>query len=101
MLRSDAAQSQDAEILPVDYPNLHKDVAKGHRILIRDGRVELVVKSVEKELVRCRVLRWPVVQMDDGHWRETGFRFSEFDVPFVEEGREFQFYHSTTGDDRA
>jgi nitrate reductase NapA len=53
-----------------------------------------------QELVKARGLRWPVVEKD-GVWRETQFRFAEFDDPFVEDGREFQFYHSTTGDDRA
>ncbi|MHC5024270.1 MAG: molybdopterin-dependent oxidoreductase, partial [Planctomycetota bacterium] len=52
-------------------------------------------------LVEARGLRWPVVQQPDGTWRETRFRFSEFDDPYVEDGREFQFYHSTTKDDRA
>ncbi len=53
------------------------------------------------ELVKARGLRWPVVKMPNGTWRETRFRFSEFDDPFVERGREIQFYHSTTKDDRA
>jgi nitrate reductase (cytochrome) len=53
------------------------------------------------EYVKARGLRWPVVEQTDGSWRETKFRFSEFDDPFVEEGKEFQFYHSVTGDDRA
>lgn len=53
------------------------------------------------EYVRSRGLRWPVVEQPDGTWRETRFRFSEFDDPYVEEGREFQFYHSVTKDDRA
>ncbi|MBT3218559.1 MAG: molybdopterin-dependent oxidoreductase [Proteobacteria bacterium] len=52
-------------------------------------------------LVEARGLRWPVVQQEDGTWRETEFRFAEFDDPYVEKGREFQFYHSTSGDDRA
>lgn len=53
------------------------------------------------EYVRTRGLRWPVVQQPDETWRETRFRFSGFDDPFVEDGREFQFYHSVTKDDRA
>src|SRR5690606_25459998 len=53
------------------------------------------------ELVKARGLRWPVVQQTDGSWRETRFRLAEFDDPFVEEGRKFQFYHSVTKDDRA
>ncbi len=53
------------------------------------------------ELVKARGLRWPVVETDDGGWRETRFRFSGFDDPFVEEGKRIQFYHSVTKDDRA
>lgn len=53
------------------------------------------------EYVKARGLRWPVVEQDDGTWRETKFRFSGFDDPFVEEGKEFDFYHSTSGDGRA
>ncbi len=52
-------------------------------------------------LVEKRGLRWPVVETEDGVWEETEFRFAEFDDPFVDEGAEFQFYHSPTGDDRA
>jgi len=53
------------------------------------------------EYVKARGLRWPVVQQPDGSWRETKFRFASFDDPYVEKGREFQFYHSTTKDGRA
>lgn len=53
------------------------------------------------EYVKTRGMRWPVVQQKDGSWKETLFRFSEGYDPFVEEGKEFQFYHSTTKDDRA
>ncbi|MHC5026912.1 MAG: molybdopterin-dependent oxidoreductase, partial [Planctomycetota bacterium] len=53
------------------------------------------------ELVKARGLRWPVIQQDDGTWRETRFRFAGFDDPFVAEGKEFDFYHSTTNDGRA
>jgi len=48
-----------------------------------------------------RGLRWPVTQQEDGSWRETRFRFWGRDDPYVEEGKEFDFYHSTTGNGRA
>jgi nitrate reductase NapA len=51
--------------------------------------------------VKERGLRWPVVEQEDGSWRETRFRFSAFDDPYVKEGQPFEFYHSTTGDGRA
>lgn len=53
------------------------------------------------EYVRARGLRWPVVESDDGAWRETRFRFVEGEDPYVEPGAGVQFYHSTTHDGRA
>ncbi|EMI53970.1 molybdopterin-dependent oxidoreductase [Rhodopirellula sallentina] len=54
-----------------------------------------------EEYVKARGLRWPVVEQQDGSWRETRFRFSGFDDPFVAEGEEFDFYHSSTKDGKA
>jgi nitrate reductase NapA len=54
-----------------------------------------------EEYVRSRGLRWPVVQQEDGTWRETRYRFSEFDDPFVTAGANLEFYHSTSNDGRA
>ncbi len=54
-----------------------------------------------EEYVKARGLRWPVVQQDDGSWRETRFRFSGFDDPFVEKGEKIDFYHSPTNDGKA
>lgn len=53
------------------------------------------------EYVKARGLRWPVVQQKNGSWRETRFRFAEFDDPYVEEGAGIDFYHSPTNDSRA
>ena len=52
------------------------------------------------EYVKARGLRWPVVQRD-GVWRETRWRFSESDDPYVAKGTGIQFYHSVTGDGKA
>jgi nitrate reductase NapA len=54
-----------------------------------------------QEYVKAHGLRWPVVEQPDGRWRETRFRFSEFDDPYVRKGAGIQFYHSTSKDDRA
>lgn len=51
--------------------------------------------------VEARGLRWPVVEQPDGTWRETRFRFAEFDDPYVKKGAGIDFYHSTTKDGRA
>ena len=53
------------------------------------------------EYVRAHGLRWPVVAQPDGTWKETRFRFSENDDPFVAKGKKIQFYQSVTKDDRA
>ncbi len=53
------------------------------------------------EYVKARGLRWPVVQQQDGSWRETRWRFAGFDDPYVAKGKDFQFYHSVTKDDKA
>lgn len=54
-----------------------------------------------EEYVKTRGLRWPVVQQTDGSWRETRFRFAEFDDPYVKKGSTLDFYHSPTKDGRA
>ena len=53
------------------------------------------------EYVKTRGMRWPVVKQPDGSWRETRFRFSEFDDPYVKKGAGIEFYHSTTKDGKA
>ena len=53
------------------------------------------------EYVKTRGLRWPVVQQEDGSWRETKFRFSAFSDPYVAPGKEYDFYHSPTKDGKA
>ncbi|NUQ52215.1 MAG: molybdopterin-dependent oxidoreductase [Phycisphaerales bacterium] len=54
-----------------------------------------------QEYVKSRGLRWPVIQQPDGTWKETRWRFSEFDDPYVAKGKGMQFYHSVTKDDKA
>ncbi len=52
-------------------------------------------------LVKERGLRWPVVESPDGTFQETRWRFVEGADVYVEKGRQFQFYHSVTKDNRA
>ena len=59
-----------------------------------------------EQYVQARGLRWPVVKQEDGTWRETRWRFSSFDDPYVRAGEngdkpELDFYHSTTKDGKA
>lgn len=46
-------------------------------------------------------LRWPVVQDDNGNWNETKRRFVGGEDPFVDAGKDVQFYMAKAGDDRA
>lgn len=41
--------------IPIQYENLYKDVSKGHRILIEDGKIQLTVQSVKDKTIICRV----------------------------------------------
>ncbi|HEY9199562.1 MAG TPA: pyruvate kinase, partial [Gammaproteobacteria bacterium] len=43
-------------LIPSQYKTLAKDVAKGERILLDDGKLELRVQSVSGDEVRCRVV---------------------------------------------
>ena len=54
-----------------------------------------------QEYVKSRGLRWPVIQQADGSWKETRWRFAEHGDVYVEKGKGFDFYHSTSKDGRA
>ena len=47
-------------VIPSQYKSLHKDVKKGERILLDDGKLSLRVLGVKDQDVRCKVL--------DGGW---------------------------------
>ena len=78
--------------------NVDKVLFEEYRLFSRYKHKDL---APYEEYVKARGLRWPVVQQQDGTWRETKFRFSEFDDPYVKKGAEIQFYHSVTKDDKA
>jgi pyruvate kinase len=42
--------------IPVTYPNLHEDVKTGQRLLLDDGLLEVIVKSVKGKDVVCEVI---------------------------------------------
>ncbi|MFT5413283.1 MAG: nitrate reductase NapA, partial [Verrucomicrobiales bacterium] len=88
-----------------DWEHYYSENFNVDRALFEEYRVMTTAKHKDvapyDELVKTQGLRWPVVQQPDGSWRETRYRFSEFDDPYVEKGKEIQFYHSTTKDDRA
>lgn len=52
--------------IPVDHPELHKFIKKGHRILIDDGRVELVTTSVKGTVVSAEVVQAGFIKSHKG-----------------------------------
>jgi pyruvate kinase len=47
---------KDGEI-PLVYPGLEKRVKKGNHILIDDGNIEVVVESIKKNKILCKILQ--------------------------------------------
>src|SRR5262249_34678368 len=43
--------------IPVPFPGLSRAVRRGARVLLRDGTMELVVLGINRQEVRCRVVR--------------------------------------------
>jgi len=78
--------------------NVDEQLFEEYRAFTRMKKKDIAPYS---EYVASRGLRWPVVETADGSWRETRWRFCGHDDPYVEEGKDIQFYCSKTGDDRA
>ncbi|MBT8037994.1 MAG: molybdopterin-dependent oxidoreductase [Verrucomicrobiae bacterium] len=94
---------QGNEVPIWDYDHFHdinvdRELYEEYRPLTHGKRKNVAPYDV---LVNAHGLRWPVVQTKDGNWRETRFRFTEADDPFVKKGTGIQFYNSTTKDDKA
>ena len=51
-----STQSYREGFLPVTYKDLHKDVKVGHRILIDDGLLEVLVREVKGSTIRAKVI---------------------------------------------
>jgi len=52
--------------IPVDYSGLLKDVKKGHRVLLRDGRAELLVAEKKGRQLRCKVRQGCTLSSNQG-----------------------------------
>ena len=46
----------DKKKIPIDYPRLHQEIKKGHRILIADGVMECVVEAVKGQDIHAKVV---------------------------------------------
>ena len=53
-------------IIPCQYPSLHKDVKVGDRILLDDGKMELKVLEVVRRDIQCRVIYSGILQDKKG-----------------------------------
>lgn len=49
-------KSMTDNIIPVDYSGIANDVSIGEKILIDDGKLQLIVKQVENEIVHAEVI---------------------------------------------
>jgi pyruvate kinase len=56
----------DQGLIPVTYRHLPSDVQAGDRVLIDDGRIELVVEATSTETVDCRVVIPGVIKSHKG-----------------------------------
>jgi pyruvate kinase len=57
----------DEDVLPIDYKNFAKDVVSEQRVLIRDGRIALIVdKIIDDKTVSCTVRRGGEVSANQG-----------------------------------
>lgn len=57
---------QPGEPMPVTYRTFHKDVKKGHRILMDDGKLEAIVEGVRGKVVTAKVVFGGVLKSNKG-----------------------------------
>ncbi|MFC1824507.1 pyruvate kinase [Thermodesulfobacteriota bacterium] len=58
--------SFNQKTIPVDYPYLMDDVSSGDRILLADGRVELIIEEKHSDRLKARVLVGGVIHSHKG-----------------------------------
>ncbi len=56
ILRFQHKESYDGEIIPVDYKGIAEDVKPGDKILIDDGKIQLIAVEVNNSIVSAKVL---------------------------------------------
>jgi len=67
--------------IPIQYPNLYKDVKPGDPILIDDAKIELQVLSIKNKAITCKVKIGDVINSHKG----MNFPKSEIRTPAVTE----------------
>ncbi len=70
-----------AGIVPVDYPELHKFIEAGERLLVDDGHIELKVKKVEGTKIVCEVVEGSLILSHKG----LNFPDSDLDIDALDE----------------
>lgn len=59
-------EQTQADIIPIDYRDLVNDVAVGHRVLMDDGLLSLVIEKIEGNKVYVRVLEGGILKNRKG-----------------------------------
>jgi pyruvate kinase len=59
-------ESAETDMLPVQYPDIVKDVETGARVLIDDGNIELVVTEKHDDRLVCEVVEGGIVSSSKG-----------------------------------
>ncbi len=52
--------------IPIQYPQLYRDLEVGHQILIDDALIELKVKSIKNKSIRCTVITGGIIKSHKG-----------------------------------
>ena len=55
-----------AELIPVQYPRLSRDLKKGARVLIDDATIELKVDRIKNNLIYCHVITPGIIRSHKG-----------------------------------
>ena len=68
-------------VVPVNYPDIVKDVEVGGHVLLNDGIFDLVIEKVEKDLIYCRALTDGII----GNHKNMHFPGVHLNIPFIRE----------------
>ena len=68
-------------VVPINYPNIAKDVFVGGHILLNDGILDLVVEKISKGLIYCKALSHGTI----GNHKNMHFPGVHLNLPFIRE----------------
>ena len=61
-----AHHSKDENVIPVDYEGIAKDVNKGSKILLDDGKIQVVVEEIKDDKVYAKVVNGGILKSRKG-----------------------------------